>query len=84
MSKDDGAVLAAVGTWVKVKELGTGDEELYQIVESRETDYLENKLPPDNPMSRALLEAQPGEEAAIDGPHGPVRFSVLEKGRHEP
>jgi transcription elongation factor GreA len=80
MSNDRIQGSAAVGTWVKVVERGSGDEEIFHIVESNEADYLENKIPPDNPMSRALLGSKPGEEVALDGPNGTVTFSVLEVG----
>jgi transcription elongation GreA/GreB family factor len=81
MSHDNANASAAVGTWVKVVEHSSGDEEVFYIVEPRETDYLDNKLSPDNPMGCALLGAKPGQEVAIDGPNGTVRFSVLEVGR---
>ncbi len=71
----------AVGTWVKVVEHGSGDEEVFRIVDSREMDYMENKIPPDNPMGRALMGSKPGEEVALDGPNGTVKFSVLEIGQ---
>ena len=81
MSHDNSVGPAAVGTWVKVVEYGSGEEEVFHIVESREANYLENKIPPDNPMGRALLGCQPGEEVALEGPKGTVKFSVLEVGR---
>ena len=81
MTNDNSGESVAVGTWVKVIERSSGDEEVFHIVESREANYLENKLPPDNPMGRALLGSKPGEEIALEGPNGKVEFSVLEIGR---
>lgn len=69
-----------IGTWVKVVEHGSGDEEVFHIVERRETNLLENKIPPDNPLGRALLGSKPGEDVALDGPNGTVKFSVVEVG----
>jgi transcription elongation factor GreA len=81
MSSENGVRTVAVGTWVKVLEKGTGDEEVFHIVEPREANYRENKISPDNPMGRVLLGSKPGEEVALVGPTGTVKFSILEIGR---
>ena len=81
MSNQNAGGPVAVGTWVKLVEHGSGDEEIFHIVKSREVNYLENKIPGDNPMGRALLGAKPGEDVVVDGPHGMVTFSVLEVGQ---
>lgn len=81
MSRNNAVESVAIGTWVKVVEHGTGEEEVFHIVENREADVLENKIPPDNAFSGALLGSKPGEEVAVDGPNGTVKFSVLEVGR---
>jgi transcription elongation GreA/GreB family factor len=81
MAIGKGPESAAIGTWVRVVEHGSGEEEVFYLVESREANYLENKIPPDSPMSRALLGSKPCDEIAVNGPNGPVRFSVREVGR---
>jgi transcription elongation factor GreA len=81
MSSEHGVEAVSVGTWVKVLEVDSGDEEVFHIVEPREANYLENKIPPDNPMGRVLLGSKPGEEVVLDGPTGTVKFSILEIGR---
>lgn len=81
MTNDNSVGSVTVGTWVKVVEHGSGDEEVFYIVENRDTDYLKNKIPPDNPMGRALLGSKPGDEVAVDGPHGAVKFSIVDVGQ---
>ena len=81
MASKNSADSVTIGTWVKVLEDATGEAEVFHIVENRETDYLENKISPDNPVGRALLGSKPGEKITIDGPNGSVKFSVLEVGR---
>jgi transcription elongation factor GreA len=81
MSKQNTSGPVAVGTWVKLVEHGSGDEEVFHIVNAREVNYLENKIPSDNPMGRALVGAKPGEDVVVEGPHGTVTFSVVEVGR---
>jgi len=70
-----------VGTWVKVVQDDSGEHEVFHIVESPQTDYLENRIPPENPVGRALMGSQMGEEVAINGPKGKVKFTVMEMGR---
>lgn len=81
MTNDNSVESVAVGTWVKVVEHGSCDEEVFHIVERGKANYAENRIPADNPMGRALLGSKPGEDIAIDGPKGTVTFSVLEVGR---
>lgn len=77
---DSSAGSVAIGTWVKVVEHDSGDEEVFQIVARDDASHLENKIPLDNPMGRVLLGSKPGEEVTLEGRNGPVRFSVLEIG----
>ncbi len=73
---------AALGTWVRVEEKGTDEQETYHIVESAEAELLENKIPVGSPLAQALIGKQPGDEVAIAGPNGKVNFSVLEVGKN--
>lgn len=78
-SNDDSVETVDLGTWVKVQEQD-GGEEVFHIVQNSETDYLENKISPDNPVGNALMGSKPGEVVVIDGPRGKVEFCVLEVG----
>jgi transcription elongation GreA/GreB family factor len=68
-----------VGCWVKVKEEGLDEEETFRIGEV--TRPRENQIAPDNAMGKALLGAEPGDEVTVEGPVGPIKFSVLDVGR---
>ena len=81
MSNDKSIGSVTIGNWVRVVEQASGDKEVFHIVEAREVNYLENKIPPDNPMARALVGSKPGDQVGVEGPHGTVKFSVLEVGR---
>jgi transcription elongation factor GreA len=81
MTKVEGTQSVSVGSWVRLTEHGSGDEEVFHIVQPFRADLLENRLPPDNPLSRALLGQKPGDEVCVNGPQGEIRFSVLEVGR---
>jgi transcription elongation factor GreA len=79
-SSENSVETVAVGTWVKVLEKGSGDAEVFHVVEPREANYVENKISPDNPMGRVLFGSKLGDEVALDGPTGTVKFSFLEVG----
>lgn len=81
MSAEHNPQSVSLGCWVKVCEEGTRDNEVFEIVETEEANVLENKIPPDNPLARALLGAAPGDEVQLDAPAGRVKFTVLEVGR---
>jgi Transcription elongation factor, GreA/GreB, C-term len=78
MSIDEGGKTVTVGSWVKVKENGTNEEEIFHIAGI--TKPKENQIATDNVMGQALLGAQPGDEVIVEGPTGPVKFSVLDVG----
>ena len=82
MSHDVSVGSVDVGTWVKMVERGSDDVEIFHIVEkSSESNYLKNKIAPDNPLGCALLGSMPGEEVPVDGPNGTLRFLILEVGQ---
>jgi transcription elongation factor GreA len=78
-NNQDGNVKADIGSWVKVREHGEDEAETFVIAE--ETRPQENQVAPDNAMGSALVGAKPGDEITVDGPTGPIKFSVLDVGR---
>ena len=70
-----------IGCWVKVREEGMDDDEVFRM--GAVTRPRENQLAPDNPMGKALFGARPGDEVTVDGPVGPIKFTVLEVGQDE-
>lgn len=72
---------ASLGSWVTVREQGDNETETFYLVDSREADFIENKLPPDNAMARALNGSKPGDEVVMDAPKGQVKFTVVDVGK---
>jgi len=70
-----------VDSYVKLSEHGSGDEEVYQLVDASKADLLQNKIPVGNPLAQALLGKKPGDEVSITGPEGELTFSVREVSR---
>jgi transcription elongation factor GreA len=71
---------ATIGSWVKVREHGEDELEVFRL--GAVTRPHENQLAPDNPMGKALLGAQPGDIVTVEGPTGEIKFSVLDV-RHD-
>lgn len=79
MNQANDAKAACVGSWVKIRERGTKEEEIFHI--ARVTNALEDKVSPDNPMGKALLGARPGDTVTVQGPVRPIKFSVIDVGK---
>jgi transcription elongation GreA/GreB family factor len=74
-------MLATLGHWVKLREKDETDVEIFHLVEDREAKIVENRLPTDNALARALEGARAGDEICMDAPAGRITFEVLEVGR---
>jgi transcription elongation GreA/GreB family factor len=74
---DDQSV--TVGSWVKVKEDGDDEVEVYRI--ASHTNLRQNAISADNAMGQALLGAKPGDEVTVSGRSNPIKLKVLEVGR---
>jgi transcription elongation GreA/GreB family factor len=70
-----------VGTWARITGFTPGEEEVFHIVSDADADLIENKIPPDNPLARALMGAQAGRTVIFRPPGGEVELTVLELGR---
>lgn len=66
-----------IGSVVKIREVGTKDEEEYTIVGSAETDPLEGKISNESPMGSALLGKKVGDIAEVEVPDGTVDFEIV-------
>lgn len=71
---------ATIGSWVKVREHGEDEPEVFRL--GPVTRPRDNQLAPDNAMGKALLGAQPGDVVTVAGPVGQIKFTVLEVGQN--
>ena len=69
-----------VGATVKLREIDSGDEEIYRLVgdatNDPSLDYYE--VTPNSPMGESLMKARVGETIRVDTPHKTLRFEILE------
>jgi len=68
----------ALGSWVKVKEEGDDEVEVYRI--AAHTNLRQNAIAADNAMGKALLGAKPGDQVTVSGRTNPIKLHVLEVG----
>jgi transcription elongation GreA/GreB family factor len=68
----------AMGSWVKVKEEGDDEVEVYRI--AGHTNLRQNAIAADNSMGKALLGAKPGDQVTVPGRTNPIKLHVLEVG----
>jgi len=69
---------AFVGTTVRLKDLGTGEEVSYMLVSEEEADFLANKISITSPVGSAFLGKERGARVEIKVPAGTLRYEILE------
>ncbi len=69
-----------VGSRVRVRDLGTGEECEYWIVGSAEADPAQARISNESPVGRALLGRRPGDVVEVQVPAGSLRLEVLSFG----
>ena len=65
-------------TKVRVQNLKTGQEKVYQLVTEGEANILEGKIATTTPIAKGLLGKKVGDTAEIMVPAGKLEFKVLE------
>src|SRR6516164_8321081 len=66
------------GTRVRIKDLDSGEEEVYDLVGPGEEDYDNNKILTTSPRGQSLLGKKVGDVAEIKVPRGSLRYEILE------
>src|SRR5207248_6080792 len=66
------------GTRVRIKDLDSGEEEVYELVGPGEEDYDNNKILTTSPRGQSLLGKKCGDVAEIKVPRGFLRYQILE------
>lgn len=67
----------AVGSTVRLRDLGSGEETTYTIVGSAEADPDRDRISNESPVGRALLGRRAGEVVEVLVPAGKMKYSVL-------
>ncbi|MBP1585678.1 MAG: transcription elongation factor GreA [Lachnospiraceae bacterium] len=66
------------GTFVKVKDVETGEVIDYKIVGSAQADSLNNMISDESPVGRALKDSKKGDTVKVETPAGILQYKVKE------
>ena len=66
------------GTRVRIKNLDSGEFEVYELVGPGDEDYDNNKILTTSPRGQALLGKKLGETAVVKIPRGTFRYEIIE------
>jgi len=66
-----------IGTTLKLKNLGSGEEIEYIFVPDDQIDFAQNRISLNSPLGQAFLGHHEGEEIEIEVPIGILRYKIL-------
>src|SRR6266446_7109663 len=66
------------GTRVRIKNLDSGEHEVYDLVGPGDEDYDNNKILTTSPRGQGLLGKKIGDVVGVNVPRGTLRYEVLE------
>jgi transcription elongation factor GreA len=69
------------GARVRLENLDSGEQEVYELVGPGDEDYDNNKILTTSPRGQGLLGKKKGEKVEIKVPRGTLRYQVLEISR---
>ncbi len=69
-----------VGATVRLRDVASGDEELYSLVGEVTSDLDDDhiQVTPNSPMGMALMKSRVGETVRVDLPRGPRKYEIVE------
>ena len=69
-----------VGATVRLREVDSGDEDLYKIVGTATNDFSLDyvEVTSTSPLGEALMKARVGDVIRVDLPKGPTQFEITE------
>ncbi len=67
-----------IGVKVKVLDTEYGDESVYKVVGSTESDPREGKISDESPVGKALLGRKIGDEVTVEAPGGEFKLKIID------
>ena len=69
--------VVSVGLTITVKDLDTGDDEVYTIVGATESDPFEGKISNESAVGKTLLGHKKGDVVDVEVPDGFIRYEII-------
>ncbi len=66
-----------LGGHVRVRDMGTGEDQDYMVVSAQEEDIFSNKISSDSPMGSAILGKKRGNVVTVKTPVGMLKYKIL-------
>ena len=66
-----------LGDWITVTEVGTSEEERYQLVGPQEANPVDGRISNESPLGKVLVGVKVGEVVRVNAPRGVTEFRVL-------
>ena len=66
-----------IGLKVTVKDIDTGDKEVFSIVGATESDPFSGKISTESPVGKALIGKKKGETVAVEIPDGVINYKIM-------
>jgi transcription elongation factor GreA len=70
--------IVEIGSRVRLRDLGTGEEFEFQIVGSAEADPTQNRISHKSPVGQAVLGRRPGEVVEVQTPGGRAVYEIVQ------
>lgn len=67
-----------LGSTVVVRDVETGDEDVYTIVGTTEADPFKNRISNESPVGAAIIGQKVGTEVVVDTPVGELTYKIVE------
>ena len=66
-----------LGCTIKVEDIETGDEEVFEIVGGQEAAPLQGRVSDDSPFGRAVIGRRAGDQVTVEAPMGQFHYEIL-------
>lgn len=70
--------MVSLGSFVKVMERGSKEDEVYQIVGSAEADPIKGRISNESPVGRALMGKKQGDSVLVKTPAGERQLRLID------
>ena len=77
VEKSEDADKIGIGSIVTIREVGSDEEEEYQIVGSQEANPMAGRVSDDSPFGKGLFGHRVGEIVDVEAPIGVLKFEIL-------